>query len=283
MPRAAPLTPRPPGVGGRRQGPSPGRTRPCRGGRSPRREEAGEAPGAGGCPPGWGALVFNTAWPFQTEEACRTSLLPLLRPLPLPPGVGRPRGAQPVSWVGFPGSREEPVSWMWGRREGRTGADGLSRLMSPPINKGRAGPAVPAPLPARGEGEHVPPTCCLSRGKGRLGVGGQGTSSGLKDRTGLSSGGQRKARPSPGDHGGAGGPVGSHRPRGPGGDRGAGDTRLGLLEVSGGSPSWPTVGRGWCWGGAQVGLQPPPASPKMPGLPCIWGPRWALTLSPALL
>lgn len=38
--------------------------------------------------------------------------------------------------------------------------------------------------------------------------------------------------------------MGSRRPGGPGGDCGAGDARLGLLGMSGGSPSWPAAGRG---------------------------------------
>ena len=139
------------------------------------------------------------------------------------------------------------------------------------VSKGRAGPAVPEPLPAHGWVERgaCPATSCLSRGKGRLGVGEQGVSSGLRDKTGLSSGGQRG--------GGNQGPTqetteGQVAKRGPAGP----EAQLGTVVLvrpgwgwgaSGGSPSWLAARRAGGCGGAQVGLQPPLASRKCQACP----------------
>lgn len=153
------------------------------------------------------------------------------------------------------------------------------------ISKGRAGPTVPEPLAARGRVERgaCSTNILLVQREGQArgwGAGDELWAQG-QDRPELwRPEGWREPRPSPGDRGGAGSRAGSRRPRGPGGDFGAGDARLGLLGVSGGSPSWPAAGRGL---GAGVRPGRATASLKMPGLPCAWGPRWALTLSPALL
>lgn len=170
---------------------------------------------------------------------------------------------------------------MWGRGGGRAGSGGLSHLASPSIKEGLDPLSLrPSPLVERGSLFHQHLACPEGRAGSGWGAGDELWAQG-QDRPELWRPEESEAQPRrPWRGRWPSGVLQAPRPRW---GRGAGDSRLGLLGASGGSPSWPAVGRGWCWGGAQVGLQLPPASPKMPGLPCAWGPRWALTLSPALL
>ena len=193
--------------------------------------------------------------------------------MPSPPparGGASRRGLSQVSRTGIPRQQAGALVLMWGRREGRAGAGGFSCLASPSVKEG-LGPLSlsPSPLLAGWRGEPVPATSCLSRGKGRLGVGEQGVSSGLRDKTGLSSGGQRG--------GGNQGPAqetteGQVAKRGPAGP----EAQLGTVVLvrpgwgwgaSGGSPSWLAARRAGGCGGAQVGLQPPLASRKCQACP----------------
>lgn len=210
--------------------------------------------------------------------------LPPVSSTPSPPptrGGASKRGLSRSLRAGIPRQQAGTLVLMWGCGEGCASAGGFSRLTSPSIKEGLDPLSLsPSPLVVGWRGEPVPATSCLSRGKGRLGVGKRGMSSDLRDRTGLSSGGQRGG----GNRGPAQetteGQVAKQSPAGP-------EAQLGTVVLV--TPGW------GCWGqaeGLHLGLQQVGVGGRATactGLPentrpaLHLRPRWALTLSPALL
>lgn len=259
-----------------------GLTRPCADRQWFSQEGGGQVrpPGTGRAPRGgvfWLTKQYDRFRPRTFLSLLRLGLLPPhLHPHLLVPGLGglRGAGARPREEGGSLHSQPAGRSLgpgCPGGREGDTG--GFSRLS--PSSRARAGPAFPEPLPGsaregRPEGPQtrISTVSCPSRESGSLG--GRMRGSG----TGLSSGGlrgQRQAGLRRGNRGSAGGHAGSCRSRR---EWDAGEARLEFLEESGGSAGGEGRGCSLCW--------PHPKCWALIAL-CIWGPRWALTLSSALL